>query len=95
MRRVAVTAPREARLVAGALLLATLLQRLAATVVALPAYAAGVLLASCAVGWRRRPAFGGRRSVRARLRRMRRSALPLYLSLTAVAVVLGWIVASH
>jgi len=43
MRRVAVTAPLEARVVAGALLLATQLQRLAAIVVAIPVYAASVL----------------------------------------------------
>jgi hypothetical protein len=95
MRRVAVTAPPEARVVAGALLLAIQLQRLAAIVVSIPVYAASVLLASCAVGWRRRPALGSRRPLRARLWQLRRSVLPLYLSLSAVAVALGWIVASH
>lgn len=95
MRRVAATASLEARVVAGALLLAALLQRLAATVVAIPLYAASVLLASCVLAWRHRPALGGRRPLRAQLWRLRRSAVPLYLSLSAVAVVLGWIVASH
>jgi hypothetical protein len=86
MRRVAVTAPLEARVVAGALLLAAQLQRLAAIVVALPVYAASVLLASGVAGWRHR---------RARLWQFRRSPLPLYLSLSGVAIALGWIVSSH
>lgn len=86
MRRVAVTAPLEARVVAGASLLAAQLQRIAAIVVAMPVYAAVVLVAACASGWRHR---------RAGLRQLRRSAVPLYFSLTAVAVVVGWIVASH
>jgi hypothetical protein len=86
MRRVAVTAPLDARVVAGAVVLAAQLQRLAAIVVAMPVYAASVLLTSCVAGWRHR---------RARLWQLRRSPLPLYLSLSAVAVVLGWIVASH
>ena len=95
MRRVAATARLEARVVAGALLLASQVQRLAAVVVAIPVYAASILLASCVAAWRRRPALRAHRPLRARLWQLRRSALPLYLSLSAVAVVLGWIVASH
>lgn len=95
MRRVAATAPLEARVVAGVLLLAAQLQRLAAVVVAIPLHAASVLLASCVVGWRHRPALGGHAPLRARLWHLRRSSVPLYFSLSAVAVALGWIVASH
>jgi hypothetical protein len=51
-----------------------------------PGVAASILLAACVAVWRHR---------RARLRQFRRSPLPLYPSLSPVAVVLGWIVASH
>jgi hypothetical protein len=95
MRRVAVAAPLEARFVAGVLLLASQLQKVAAVIVAIPVYAATLLLASCVVAWHHRPAYGAGRPLRARLWQLRRSALPLYLGLSAVAVALGWIVASH
>jgi hypothetical protein len=74
-------------MVAGALLLAAQFQRLAAVVVAIPTLAVGVVL----VGLRYRPAL----PLRARLRRLRRSPLPLYLGVVVVSVAVGWIVASR